>query len=341
MSTPPGKYIGSEAAGSGQAAQTLVAISFATLMMAAAVLLDVLTPAAVSIGFFYVSVVLAAFWIPWPRAPFALALFISAVIIARVSLATSPQGLTWVVWADRGSDIAVVWLATGFVWYIHVLSQKLRTQLAISNTLSREMAHRVGNSLQLVAAFLRLRAARVNSDLARQVLETAGLHVASIGRINRILLGGEVAASVDSKAFIEALVRDVSSNLPDSEKLPIIVQADSAVLTSTAAITLGALLIELITNALKHAFRYGEEGTLEVRFSDIRSDREFVLEVEDNGVGFNEVQASQGFGIQSMNELVLLMNGSASHEPAHPSALRPGTRWRLVFPRESLAGSRS
>jgi two-component sensor histidine kinase len=149
-------------------------------------------------------------------------------------------------------------------------------------------------------------------------------------------LAGEITAFVDSKAFIEALVNDVSSILPDAEKLPIIVQADSAVLTSTAAITLGALLIELITNATKHAFRSGDQGTLVVRFSDVPGKSQFVLVVEDNGVGIVEQQDSKGFGIQSVTELVRLMHGTATREAARPSETRPGTRWQLVFPREAL-----
>lgn len=336
MSRPPGKYVWTEAIGS-RSAQTFIAISIAALAAAAAVLFDMLTPPEVTGGFFYVAVVLAGFWLPWPKAPFALALFISSVIIGRFLLSNSGHVPPWEIWIIRGSDIGALWLTTGFVYYIRILSQNLKTQVDISNTLSREMAHRVGNSLQLVAAFLRLRAKRVDSDLARQVLETAGLHVASIGRIHRMLLAGEVSAFVDSKAFIEALVNDVSSILPEAEKLPIVVQADSAVLTSTAAITLGALLIELITNAMKHAFRRGEQGTLAVRFSDVSSSGQFVLQVEDNGVGFVDEQALKGFGIQSVTELVRLMHGTATREAAHPSETRPGTRWQLVFPREALA----
>jgi two-component sensor histidine kinase len=39
------------------------------------------------------------------------------------------------------------------------------------------MTHRVGNSLQLVASFLRLRAAGASSGSSRRTLETAGFHV--------------------------------------------------------------------------------------------------------------------------------------------------------------------
>lgn len=329
-------YGWSGAAGS-RHVQTFIAIFIAALMTAAAALLDLLTAQVVSAGFFYVAVILAGFWLPWRKAPFALAIITSAVIIARIILTPDRLSTTGEVWVSRASDIGLVWLTAGFVHHIRNLSERLQTQVEISNTLSREMAHRVGNSLQLVAAFLRLRAARMGNDLARQVLETAGLHVASIGRIHRMLLAGEVTELVDSKSFIEALVKDVSSMLPRAEDVPITVQAESAVLTSTGAITLGALLIELITNAIKHAFRHGEQGMLVVRFSDVPDRGQFVLVVEDDGMGIVEQQGSKGFGIQSVTELVRLMNGSVTCEAARPSETRPGTRWQLVFPRETLA----
>jgi two-component sensor histidine kinase len=87
-----------------------------------------------------------------------------------------------------------------------------------------------------------------------------------IGQIERLLSHFGAAHTVDSKAFITALLRDVHSILPNPDQICIDVQADSTEISSTTAIALGALLVELINNALKHAFREGMEGTLAVRF---------------------------------------------------------------------------
>src|SRR5262249_31643354 len=99
----------------------------------------------------------------------------------------------------------------------------------------------------------------------------------------------------------------------------------------------GALLVELVTNALKHGFRSGERGTIAIRFSDVRDRQHYVLEVEDDGAGINQTQSSDGVGMQSVSDLARIMNGSIGCEAARPSETRPGTRWHLVLPREGLA----
>jgi two-component sensor histidine kinase len=301
-----------------------------------ALLYDLLTPTVVSGGFFYILIVLAGFWAPSPRVPFALAVLTTVLIVFRVYL--SPQAdLTSATLLNRASDIGTVWLATVFVWYIRELSARLQAQVEVSNTLAREMAHRVGNSLQLVSVVLRMQAARVCSETARQVLRTAGLHVTSIGRIHRMLSYDAPTAAINSRVFIETLVAEARTTIAEPEMFHITVEADAVPLTSTAAITLGAVLIELVGNALKHAFRAGEGGALIIRFSDRPGAGQCVLEVEDDGVGMGDTQTSEGLGMRSLIELVRFMNASITWEPARSSDARPGTRWRVVFVRQALA----
>jgi two-component sensor histidine kinase len=298
-----------------------------------------MTPRIVSVGIFYVAIVLAGFWLPWPETPFVLALLATVLDVGGFFLAIPDNAPLWANVVNRASDIGTVWLATGFVWYIRILAERLQAQIDISNTLSREMTHRVGNSLQLVASYLRLRAGRAASPEAREVLQTAGSHVMRIGRIQRMLSHAGSAAAVNSQTFFRALLDDVSSTLSDPDAIRIRVEADAAELTSSTAITLGALLIELINNALKHAFQGCERGALTVKFTCLPGGGEYVLDVEDDGVGMHQAQVSGGSGIQSVTELVRLMHGSIACEVPHPSSARPGTRWHLVFPHPTIASS--
>jgi two-component sensor histidine kinase len=135
---------------------------------------------------------------------------------------------------------------------------------------------------------------------------------------------------IDSKDFIQNLVEEVRSALVDPEKVVIKAQADSAVLAPTVATTLGALLLESINNALKHAFPDGMPGILLVRFTV--SDKQYVIELEDDGVGIERAQSDIGFGIQNLTDIIHLMKGSVTHHPAGQSKTRPGTVWRLAIP---------
>jgi two-component sensor histidine kinase len=222
------------------------------------------------------------------------------------------------------------------VWHIRVLEQKLEMQIGIANSLSREISHRTGNSLQFVASFLRQHARGANDGRSRQILESAGSRVMVIGQIQRVLSHFGLSRTVDSKDFITALMRDVRLTLPDPDKISISVEADAAELTATTATALGTILVETINNAQKHAFCPGMKGTLAVRFIAGKDADRYVVEVVDDGVGMDQAQAPNGFGTQNITELARLIAGSITCQPARQSNDRPGTMWRLEFPKPAL-----
>ena len=113
---------------------------------------------------------------------------------------------------------------------------------------------------------------------------------------------------VDSRAFIMAIVDEIRSALPGSNQVDIVAHADSAELTSMRAIALGALLLELINNALKYAFSEGMQGMLTVGFSV--SGSKYIAEFEDDGVGIAHGHAPEGFGTKNVEDLARLLGGS-------------------------------
>jgi two-component sensor histidine kinase len=299
------------------------------LLAVAGLVFDALTPQMISVGLFYVALALAGFWFSKPTAALSFALLSTPLIIIGYWITIPDNSPPLEAWTNRFLAIGTVWLTALFVWRIRVLEHELQRHVEIADTLSREISHRVGNSLQLVASSLRLQAASAHSEEARQVLETAGSRIVVVGKIQRMLSHSGPDRSVDACPFITDLVGDVRSTLPN-DKLSITVQADSTELTSTMAIMLGSLLVELVNNALKHAFREGMVGTVGVRFTT--SEVQHVLEVEDDGVGIDPAQTVEGFGTQNITLLARLLDATITRQPASRSTTRPGTMWRLVRP---------
>ncbi len=316
--------------------RTIAAVGAAALIASSALILDVMTPQMLEGGLFYVAIVLTGFWFPKPKTVLILALFATCLIVIGYWITIPDGSPAWANWTNRFFSIATVWLTAAFEWYICVLQQKLQDQIDIVNGLSREVSHRVGNSLQLVASFLRLQARDTTSESSRHALEVAGSRIMTIGQIERILSHFGPADAVDSKAFITALLRDVHSILPNPNQIRIDVQADSTRLSSTTAIALGALLVELVNNALKHAFHEGMNGRLAVRFMASNSIDQCIVEVEDDGVGFDHEQKPDGVGVQNVAEFARMVGGSLTCQPARQASSRPGTMWRLAFSPDSL-----
>jgi two-component sensor histidine kinase len=302
----------------------------ALFVMATALMFDALTPQIISVGTLYVGLVLLGFWLPKPKSALALALLATPLIIAGYWITIPDSIPAWQAWLNRALAIGTVWFTAVFVWHIRVLEGNLQRQMDITKALSREMTHRVGNHLQLVSSFLMHQARISCNEEVRRALERAGSRVMVIGNIQRLLSHSKPSHMIDSRAFIMAVIDEVRSALPDSNQVDIAAEVDSAELTSIRAIAIGALLLELVNNALKYAFPEGMKGMLTVNFAV--SGNEIIIEFKDDGVGVAHGHTPDGFGTKNVEDLARLLGGSITCQPACLSDSRPGTKWRLVIP---------
>jgi len=81
------------------------------------------------------------------------------------------------------------------------------------------------------------------------------------------------------------------SMIGDRRPLSIRVQATSGAATSSAAVSLGLIVTELVINALKHAFSSGEAGEILVSYDPQGSG--WRLSVSDNGTGPGDASAER------------------------------------------------
>ena len=164
--------------------------------------------------------------------------------------------------------------------------------------LMREVNHRVGNSLQLVAAFLHLQAAGSASTETKEALNEANRRVLAIAQVHRRLYTSDDVKVVALDSYLAGLVDDLreSSDAASAENqlsldaVPVMVEADSAV-------TIGVIVTELVINALKYAYP-GSDGPVRVGLAATASGH-YRLTVEDDGVGKGDTGSSRGRGASS------------------------------------------
>lgn len=116
--------------------------------------------------------------------------------------------------------------------------------------LSEEASHRLLNDLQMIVSLLSLQSrASANAEAAAQ-LAAAADRVATIGRIHRRLHSCDGVPTVAFKQFLDDLCGDLSKML--SAERVIVVDGVELDLPTVAAIPLGFIVNELITNAAKY-----------------------------------------------------------------------------------------
>jgi len=97
-----------------------------TVVAAAALIFDVLTPQVVSVSPGYVGLVLTGYLLPDARAALALALLATPLIIIGNWISIPEDTPEWESWLNRAFSIGDVWLTGAFVWLVRFLEQNRR-----------------------------------------------------------------------------------------------------------------------------------------------------------------------------------------------------------------------
>lgn len=143
----------------------------------------------------------------------------------------------------------------------------------------REVDHRAKNSLQLAASMLLIHGKMTADPEVRRQLESAATRLTTLARLHAVLHEGAGEHGVPLRTWLER----VCEGLHMGQAVSIRIAAPDEIWPAEVARPVGLFTFEAVTNALKHGFRDGGAGCIEVRL--VRGDRVCRLEVADDGLG--------------------------------------------------------
>ncbi len=171
----------------------------------------------------------------------------------------------------------------------------LREAVRQKDMLLREVFHRVYNNLQQVEALLNLQGRRFEDPQIRRAFADVGDRLRSLALVQQKLYQGNDYRVVDFAGYLRDLAMAVAAMTPRPE-VEIFVHAEPMALAVDVAIPLGLIANELLTNAVKHAFRNGRGGRIDIRLTR-EPDDAVRLSVSDDGVGADPEAVSRGSGL--------------------------------------------
>lgn len=152
-----------------------------------------------------------------------------------------------------------------------------------------EVHHRTGNNLSLIISFIHLSKRNAKHEETREAMAQLEARVHSVARVHQELQRAHLGERISFLPLLENVARhteEAFSN-PDLD-INIVVFGDKASVVGSAAIDLGLIVNELVTNSYKHAFEGRSRGKVEIAFERGPDDEYWELSVSDDGVGLPE-----------------------------------------------------
>ena len=187
---------------------------------------------------------------------------------------------------------AVIVIAELFRRSVRLAASERDRQVAERDLFLVEFDHRVKNNFTLVASLLDMQRRRASGETA-EALAAALARVESIARAHRHLYrGGASPGAVDMATYMHELCAALADSLFLRGAITLDCHSDHAAIPRDRAVSIGLVVNELVTNAVKHAFVGRDDGQIRVRFE--AAGKGWRLTVADNGDGMPAATRARG-----------------------------------------------
>ncbi|UDL89739.1 PAS domain-containing protein [Mesorhizobium sp. PAMC28654] len=209
-------------------------------------------------------------------------------------------------------------------------TQELEAALDAQTTLLHEVDHRVKNNLQMISSLIVMQSRTIKDDGIRQSMTTMLERIEALSTVHRRLYQSKDVSRFDVSDFARDLISDLltaSGRTEIKSKL----ELEPVVIPAEKATPVALMVNELVTNALKHAFKQKPDGTTagSIGIKMSQPDGHFNIEVSDDGVGMAEANGDASFGMRLIKSLARQLRADIEWQDAGP-----GTKVVISMPNE-------
>ena len=208
--------------------------------------------------------------------------------------------------------------------------EQLNASLEHQQALLKEVNHRVKNSLQLVSSMLRLQAATAGEAVVKRHLNDAQGRVMAIARAHERLYQTPDITHLDITNYLTEVCTELDGGIVRCE-------GPSGIFIETdRAIPLALLVSELVTNSLKYAYPFGQNGPVWVKIAPLPEEK-LQVSVADEGIGLRvdfDPDSAKGLGMTLVASFAQRIHATIDFRSRNP-----GTEVVLVFPRQENGSS--
>jgi PAS domain S-box-containing protein len=217
-----------------------------------------------------------------------------------------------------------------------VSKEKAYDDLKVKNAeqkelLLREIHHRVKNNLAIVISMLSLQTRSNPDPVLGSIIQDIEMRIRSMALIHEHLYRSENLDRIPLAEYLKSLSTIIGSTF---QRKNVVFQSELEPMDANieAALPIGLITNELLTNAFKYAFAEEGQGTIKLSLSRVDEDG-FMLEISDNGRGLPEDFSFEDQTTLGMFMVKLLVEQLYGHLEI---INKNGTTFRIMIPHKLM-----
>ncbi|MCC7303720.1 MAG: PAS domain S-box protein [Bacteroidia bacterium] len=195
--------------------------------------------------------------------------------------------------------------------------------------LLKEVHHRVKNNLQVISSILNLQSSYVKDKNTLMMLRESQDRIKSMAFIHESLYQTKDFSKVNFSEYVVNLSKNLMRSYDLSgRKVEFASQVENVHLNLDQSIPCGLIINELVSNALKYAFRKKKKGIITLKIRE--KDDKITVVLADDGDGIPEgfdYRNTDSLGLQLVVTLSEQLNGTIKLDRKN------GTKFTITFPR--------
>lgn len=210
----------------------------------------------------------------------------------------------------------------------------LRAESQKNRRLLRELQHRTKNSFQILQSMVNLEYSQAYNENNKEIFKNMNTRVRAIADLYTLLYETNSVDRVELAMYFDKIVDTAKALNP---QIHFSVNLENCVIPADKAVNIGLVLNELLTNALKYAFRdfaHSAETSPKITIELKKSEANLFISVRDNGQGLPrgfDLKVLKGLGLELVDSIIHHLRGRLDWD----RTLRTGTRWFINIPCEN------
>lgn len=191
--------------------------------------------------------------------------------------------------------------------------EELMKTLEQKQILLSELQHRVKNNLQHVISILEIQKESVDFNNIEELIRSNQNRIHSMAILHKKLNISESVNDVSLPRYIPELAELVMDSYDHhKKKINLEVNCEIETISIEKALPIGLILVELVSNSMKHAFRNRPSGAIRIVLARETGMQENKLYYTDNGSGFDfDVINDKGLGMEIIRGLIGQLGATA------------------------------